>query len=81
MLPKLILDVRFTCEMIFDLQIALQSNQGTMGLGCDGISTLVKPCDTPRQKAKSTIWRKTQDRYKASETKVNMFDEKSDDSD
>lgn len=65
----------------FHSQIALQSNQGTMGLGCDGISTLVKPSDNPRQKAKSNIWKKTQDRYKASDAKVNMFDEKSDDSD
>lgn len=65
----------------FHLQIALHSNQGTTGLGCDGISTLVKPCDSARQKAKSSIWRKTQDRYKASDAKVNMFDEESDGSD
>lgn len=65
----------------FHLQIALHSNQGTMGLGCDGISTLVKPCDSARQKAKSSIWRKTQDRYKASDAKVNMFDEESGGSD
>lgn len=52
-----------------------------MGLGCEGASSLVKPCDNPRQKAKSSIWKKTQDRYKASEAKVNMFDAESDDSD
>lgn len=52
-----------------------------MGLGCDGASTLVKTCDNPRQKAKSSIWKKTQDRYKASDAQINMFDEKADDSD
>lgn len=61
-------------------QIPLKGNEKHQGLGCESGSGSSSLKD-PKQKHKAKIWQKTQQRYHASESTVDIFKNCSDESD
>lgn len=64
-------------------QIPLKGNEKHQGLGCESGSGGFNESGSidPKQKQKTKIWQKTQQRYNATESTVDIFKNCSDDSD